>query len=338
MKTLFKFTALVLAIATLFSFAACSQPKEKETTAAATTSALPDEIRIATLKGPTGMGMAKMIDDNPAGGQYAFTIESDPSAIAPLITTGAVDIAACPLNLAATLYKKTGGKIKMLAVNTLGVLYILEKGQTFTTVSELKGKTIVASGQGATPEYVLNYILKANGLDPAKDVNVEYKAEHSEVAALAASGKADICMLPEPFVTTVTGKNPALRIALDLTALWETAARQEGKESKLAMGCIIAAGDFADKYPAAVDAFLAQYKASVNYVNANPAQAASLIAKQGIIPDAALAEKAIPRSQLTFLAGSEMKAVAMQNFRVLFAANPASIGGAIPGSDFFWGA
>jgi len=338
MKTLLKLTALMLTLATLFTFAACTQPDGKETTAAATTAAQPDEIRVATLKGPTGMGMAKMMDDNPAGGRYSFTIESDPTAIAPLMTTGAVDIAACPLNLGATLYNKTDGKVRMLAINTLGVLYILEKGKTFTTAADLKGKTIIASGQGATPEYVLNYILKANGIDPKKDVTIEYKAEHSEVAALAASGKADICMLPEPFVTTVMSKNTAVRKALDLTALWETAAKQEGKDSKLAMGCIIVTATFADKYPAAVESFLGEYKASVDYVNANPAQAAALIAAQGIIPDAALAEKAIPGSQLTFLAGSEMKAVAMQNFGVLFAANPASIGGVIPGNDFFWGA
>jgi len=338
MKTISKLAALILALAILFSFAACSKPADDKTTAAQTTQAQPDEIRIAALKGPTGMGMAKMIGDNPAGGKYSFTIESDPTAIAPLVSTGAVDIAACPLNLGAALYKKTEGKVKMLAINTLGVLYILEKGNTLTSAADLKGKTIVASGQGATPEYVLNYILKANGIDPAKDVTIEYKAEHSEVAALAASGKADICMLPEPFVTTVMSKNPALRIALDLTALWETAAKADGKDSKLAMGCIIVTSAFADKYPDAVDAFLREYKASVEYVNANPAQAAALIAAQGIIPDAALAEKAIPGSQLTFLAGDEMKAVAMQNFRVLFAANPASIGGAIPGEDFFWGA
>lgn len=343
MKTFKKLTAIALSAMMFFTVAACQngQTKEETTTAAVTSAAAKTSIKIATLKGPTGMGMVKLMKDSGEGtasNNYTFDIESDPTVIGPLLIKSEIDIAACPLNLAATLYNKTNGGVQLLAINTLGVLYVVENGTSISSVSDLKGKTIYASGQGATPEYILNYILASNGLDPKKDVTVEYKAEHSEIAALAVSGKPGIYVLPEPFVTTVLSKSKDLRVALDLTEQWDKIGAAAEKDLTLAMGAIVVRTDFAKKNPAAVEAFMKEYKASVNFVNTNPNEAAAIIVEKEIIPALDLAKSAIPRSKLTFISSTEMKAIALQNFQVLFDANKASIGGAIPADDFFYNA
>jgi len=343
MNTFGKITATLLAAAMFFTAAGCqnTQKKEETSSSAATTLTAKTAIKVAGLKGPTGIGLVKLMDDSAKGtaaNDYSFTLEAAPTDIVPLISTGAADIAACPLNVASTLYNKTNGGVQIIAVNTLGVLYILEQGSTIHSVADLKGKTVYSSGQGASPEYILNFVLSANGIDPKNDITVEYKAEHSELAALAASGKVVISVLPEPFVTTVMSKNTKLRIALDLTKEWEKACEKTGTDSTLAMGCLIVRKDFAEKNPAAVASFLAEYKASVDYVNGNVPAASLLVEKFGIIPEAALAAKAIPNCNIVYMAGSKMKAVTQQNLNVLFGANPSSIGGAEPKDDFYYGA
>lgn len=340
-----KVTAAFLAMVLLFAAAGCGNTlKEDEP---ATTAAPKTALNIAALKGPTGMGLVKLWKDSDMGtaaNSYTFAIESDPAVIGPKIIKAEADIAACPLNMAAALYNKTkatpetSDDVQLLAINTLGVLYLVENGSTITGVADLKGKTVYASGQGATPEYILNYILTSNGLDPKKDVTIEYKAEHSELATLAVSGQAAVCMLPEPFVTTVLSKNKGLRAALDLTEEWDKIGTAAGRETTLAMGAVVVRTEFATQNPAAVEAFLREYKASVDYVNTNPDAAAALIAEKEIIPSLELAKSAIPGSKLTFIAAAEMKTVALQNFQVLFEANNASIGGAIPPDDFFFNA
>lgn len=223
-----------------------------------------------------------------------------------------------------------------MAINTLGVLYVLENGSTINSVADLKGKTIYATGKGATPEYILNYILKANGIDPEKDVTIEYKTEHAELAALAATGKVAISMLPEPNVTAVLKQNKNARIALNLTEEWDKAVAANGENSKLAQGCIIARKDFVEKNPEAVARFMDAYKASVESVNSAPAEAAALVVKHGIMPKAAIAQAAIPNCNITFIEGAEMKDIMSANLNVLFNANPKSIGGAMPGDDFYY--
>jgi NitT/TauT family transport system substrate-binding protein len=202
-------------------------------------------IRIATLKGPTGMGMVKLFSDNEAkttANRYETTIAGAPDLIVGKISSGEIDIAAVPTNLAATLYNKTGGKIQILALNTLGVLNILEKGDTVKTFADLKGKKLFASGKGSTPEFVLNYLLLQNGIDPLKDVTIEYKTEHSELATLALSGKADLVMIPEPFVTTILSKNIGFKSILDLTTEWSFVTEKLGiKDSVLSMGALLSA-------------------------------------------------------------------------------------------------
>jgi NitT/TauT family transport system substrate-binding protein len=292
-------------------------------------------IKLATLKGPTGLGMLKLMSDNDAktaANNYAFTLVSSPDEIVSKIATGEIDAAAVPTNLAATLYNKTSGKVQLAAINTLGVLSVLTNGENIASVKDLKGKTIYASGQGSTPEYALNYILKQNGLEVDKDVKVEYKAEHAELAALVISGKAKIAVLPEPFVTQVMIKNKGVKIALNVTEEWNKVA---GDKSVLTMGCLIVRKDFAEKNKAAFDKFLDEYKASAAYTTSSVNAAAALSEKYGVMP-AAVAKKAIPNCNIVYIDGADMKAKIPDFLKILFTANPKSVGGKLPGDDFYY--
>ncbi len=322
-----RISALLLAVIMLLSFAACTMGSK-------TPKATNTQVNVTMLKGPTGVGAAKLMADNDAGtalNKYTFTLSADPTEISGGIINGSTDIAACPLNLAAVLYKKTNGNVQMLAVNTLGTLYILSSDPTVTKLADLEGKTVVAAGQGATPEYVLNYLLEQNGI--SDKVTVEYKSEHAEVAALAASGEADIVLLPEPNVTAVLSQNEHFAIAVDLSTAFEDASGVS-----LAMGCVIARKDFVENNKEAVEAFLYEYKNSIDYVTGNIDGAAGLCETYGIIPKAAVAKRAIPNCHIAYLAGDDMKKTGSENLTVLFNANPSSVGGEIPGDDFWYNA
>ena len=234
-----------------------------------------------------------------------------------------------PVNLAATLYNKTEGNIMMIAVNTLGVLYVLEEGETVNSMADLAGKTLYATGQGSTPEYMLSYLLEKNGLTDS--VTVEYKAEHSELATLMASGEVKLGMLPEPNVTATMAKNENLRVALDLTKEWKDAAGVEPVQ-----GCIVVRKDYFEQNQAAVRLFLKEYEAAVNYTKANQAETAALMEKYGIIGSAAIAEKAIGKCNIVCYRDEAMRTAAEAMLQVLFDANPKSVGGVLPGDDFYY--
>lgn len=291
-------------------------------------------VRVATLMGPTGMGMAKLIDDSRAGNaklSYEFSVASSPDQITPAVISGDIDIAAVPVNLAAVLYAKTGGAVQVAAVNTLGVLYVLENGDSVQSVSDLRGKTLCATGQGATPEYILNCILRANGLEPGTDLTVEYLAEHAELAAKLTAGDAVLGMLPEPNVTSVLLGNPDVRIALDLTEEWALVSDQA-----LVQGCLVVRKEFAEANPDAVRTFLAEYGASVDYANENPEEASVLIERAGIVPKAAVAQKALPNCNICLMTGDEMQTAVEEMLAVLFEANPKSVGGSMPDEAFYF--
>ena len=289
------------------------------------------KIKIAVLKGPTGMGIVKLMEDNKD--LYDITLYDSPDEIVSKIVTGEVDAAAVPSNLAPILYAKTKKQIELVAVNTLGVLYIVENGTTVKKISDLKGKTIVASGKGGTPEFVLNYILKKNGLDPDKDVTIEWKAQHSDVAAAVAAKQVDIAVLPEPFVTTTKMKDTTLQVPIDLTAEWK---KVSGDDSQLIMGVMIFRKAFIDSRGSDVDTFLDKYKASVDYVNKNAAAAGTLIEKNGILPNAKIAEMAIPRSNIVFISAQDAKKSLISFFTVLMQFDPTSIGGSLPDENFYY--
>jgi NitT/TauT family transport system substrate-binding protein len=292
-------------------------------------------IRIGTLKGPNGMGMAELMDANKEGASantYDFTLTDAPDKLSPLLVSGEIDIAALPVNMASILYNKMDKGISIMNVNTLGVIYVLTNGVEIASVADLKGQTIYATGQGASPEYVLNHILSQNGIDPEKDVVIDYKSEHAELAALITAGQAPIAVLPEPFVTTVTMQNPDIKIALDLTKEWETVAN--GAEQTV--GCMVVRNEFLEEHKDAVDVFLEEFKKSAEFANSNVDEAAELMAQFEIIPKAEVAKQAIPRCNIVFMDGPEMQSAVETYLKVLFEANPQSVGGALPDEAFYY--
>lgn len=301
----------------------------------------PVAVRAAALKGPTAMGLVKFMSEVDAGNlkdeDYSFQILASADEVAPLISKSEVDIAAVPANLASVLYNKTSGAVRVIAVNTLGVLYICELGDAVNTVADLRGKTIFSAGKGATPEYALEYVLRANGLDPAADVTIEWKSEHAECVAALAQDATAIAMLPQPFVTTAQAKNDQIRVALDLNQEWAAACEAEGRDGKLITGVAVVRSEFADVHPEAVDAFLAHYRESVEFVNANTDEAAALVGGYDIVPEA-VAKKALPACNITFIDGADMKAQLGGYLEVLADQNAEAVGGKLPGDDFYYGA
>ena len=296
-------------------------------------------VNVMALKGPTAMGMVQLMDNAEAGpvngNSYTFTIAASADEVTPKLVQGEADIAAVPANLASVLYNNTEGQVQVLAINTLGVLYIVENGDSVQTVSDLAGKTIYASGKGSTPEYALNYILSENGIDPETDVTIEWKSEHSECVAALASDENGIAMLPQPFVTTAQTQNENLRVALDLTEEWDALQADAEAPSALLTGVVVVRTAFAEEHPEAVNAFLDSYRESVDYVNANVTDAAALIEKYDIVT-AAVAEKALPYCNITFIEGSEMQEKLSGYLNVLYEQNPTSVGGALPADDFYY--
>lgn len=288
-------------------------------------------IRTAALKGPTAMGMVEMMENH--ADDYSFEICAAADEITPRLAGNnpELDIAALPANLASILYNRTGGALRVLAINTLGVLYIAERGDTVSSVADLKGKTIYSAGKGSTPEYALNYILEKNGLVPGRDVTIEFKSEHSECLAALMNNAEAIAMLPQPFITTALTKAEDMRVALDLTEEWEKLGN-----GSMITGVVVARSEFIDQNPEAVEAFLADYADSVDFVHSNNAQAALLVEKYDIVP-AAVAEKALPQCNICLITGNEMRDKLSAYLQVLFEAAPESVGGKLPGDDFYYG-
>lgn len=299
----------------------------------------PVDVNVMALKGPTAMGMVKFMDDADKGEidseNYTFSIAASADEVTPKLVQGETDIAAVPANLASVLYQKTNGGVEVLAVNTLGVLYIVENGESVQSVADLKGKTIYASGKGSTPEYALDYILSSNGIDPEKDVTIEWKSEHSECVAAITSQENGIAMLPQPFVTTAETKNPSIRTALDLTEEWDKVQQNETQKSALITGVVVVRSEFVDNNPDAVKDFMTRYEESVDYVNGNVEDAAQLVGNYDIVT-AEVAQKALPECNIVFISGDEMKEQLSGYLAVLKEQNPESVGGDVPGDDFYY--
>ena len=318
-----------------------SAPESGESEAPESPEAAPEAtgvtMKVAALRGPTAMGMVKLMEDAAQGttaNGYEFTLAGSPDEILGRIIQGEFDAAAVPTNLAATLYNRTGGQVRLLALNTLGVLYILENGEAVQSVADLAGRTVYATGKGSTPEYALNYILAQNGLVPGEDVAVEYRTEHAELAALLSQGQADLALLPQPFVSTVLAQNPDVRVALDMTEEWDKAS---GGAGQLTMGCVVVQDAFLQEHPEAVEAFLAEYRASVDFVT-DPAEleaAAELIAGAEIVASPEIAAAALPQCGIVFLTGEEMKTAASGFLSVLYEADPQSVGGTLPDDSLY---
>ena len=300
-----------------------------------------DSVTVLALKGPTAMGMVSLMNQADQGEvtdeNYNFQIVASPDEVTPAIAQGTADIAAVPANLASVLYQKTDGGVQALTINTLGVLYLVENGNQIQNISDLKGKTIYASGKGATPEYALNYILKENGLTPGEDVQIEWKSEHTECVAALAEHEDAIALLPQPFVTTAQSKNDSLRVALDLTEEWDNLQKGNGGNSSLVTGVTVVRTEFAQEHPDIVEDFMERYQESVTFVNDHTEEAAKLIGDYDIVPEE-IAKKALPECNIVYIDGAEMKEKLSGYLEVLEQENPQAVGGALPADEFYYDA
>ena len=298
----------------------------------------PEAINIYTLNGTTGFGMAKLMNDN-TDGKYTVTVKTDASEVTAALINGDVDIAALPTNAAANVYNKTQGGVKILAVNTLGCLYLLIKeGVTVSSFEDLRGKTVCVPAQN--PTFIFTDLCQKNGLTVGTDVTIDSTsyAKPDALKDALASGNVDIAVLPEPMVTIAISSakknNVNLTNALDLTAEWN----KVNAEGSLVQGCIVVRTAFLEEYPEDVEEFLATYKASIEYLSTNTADAAQMIVANGIFANATVAEKAIPKCNVCYLDGAEMKAAMEVYLTALSGINAASIGGALPAADFYYNA
>lgn len=299
----------------------------------------PVTIRISALSGPTAMGMVKLMEDaknNATEGSYAFgELSSDASAFVPAISKGELDICAVPANLAANLYNKTNGNVIVLAANVYNVLNIVQRGEeTLSSLADLKGKTIYATGQGAIPECILRYLLDKNGINPDQDVTIQWCAEPKEALSLLSANENSIAMLPQPFVTAACAQIEDLKIAFDLGEEWA----KINPDNKIITGCLVISKEFANTHPQAVATFLKEYEASVHYTLNQPEEAAALIAEAGIVNAPALAQKALPGCNITFLAGEQLQTQLSAFLEIIAEYNSALIGNQLPGEDFYYDA
>ncbi|MCM1123011.1 MAG: ABC transporter substrate-binding protein [Eubacterium sp.] len=300
-------------------------------------------VRIGSLKGPTSMGLVYLMDQSEKGetaNNYEFTMSAAADELLPSIISGELDIILVPANVASVLYNKTEGGVSVIDINTLGVLYMVSGDDTIQNMQDLKGKTIYLTGKGTTPDYVLQYLLKENGLSES-DVMLEYKSEATEVAAVLTESPELIGVLPQPFVTAACAQNENLSVVMDLTEQWdavqETAATtQDGRKSRLVTGVTVVRNGFLEEHKDAVDKFLEEHAASAAYANEHVEEAAELVAAAGIIEKAPLAVKAMPGCNITYLDGGDMMEALSGYLSVLFAQDPSSVGGNLPGDDFYY--
>lgn len=319
-----KFLSLLMLCVLLLSMVSCGNTEQPQA----------EKVRVLTLKGPTGMGMANVWNDanSDTDSKYTFTLFASPDLVKAEVLLGKYDIAALPTNVAAALYNSGKADLQVVAVNTLGVLHIVENGNTVTDIQSLKGKTIHATGGGSTPEFILRSLLEKNGIDPDEDVTLDFHyTDHAELAGYVKSGTVKIAMLPEPNVTVALTGTENVRVALDLTEEW-------GKVSDfdVMQGCIVVRKAFAEEHPELLAEFLDEYRASIEYVNQNPDVAAGVIANLEIIPKAPLAKQAIPRCNIVYVDGEEMKESLSAFLNVLYEADAKSIGGKNPDEGFYY--
>ena len=304
-------------------------------------------VRVASLKGPTAIGLVSMMDTTsgvptedtptePAEGStgitYSYTISGSPDQVLPQVIQGETDIALVPSNVASVLYNKTKGGVRVIDLNTLGVLSVVTGDASVERFEDLAGHTVYLSGQGASPEYTLNYLLDQAGIKG--QVSIEFKSEHSECAAAIQADPTAVAILPEPFTTATLAKDSSLSAPVSLTDVWDRYAGGSG--SQFVMGVTIARSEFVDEHPEAIADFLSRHAQSVDTVNGDPATAAPLVVKAGIVASEAIAEKAIPKCNIVCTTGGDMRSALSGYLQVLYDADASSVGGALPGGDFYY--
>lgn len=306
-------------------------------------------VRVASLKGPTTIGLVEMMDATsgiPADGgdisavgvpeeggvTYEWQVSSSPDEVLPLVVAGTADIACVPSNAAAVLYNRTDGGVQVIDLNTLGVLSVVTGDASIEEFEDLAGRTVLISGKGSSPEYVMGYLLGEAGI--ADSVALEWKSEHTEVAAALAADPTAVGVLPQPFTTATLAQNPSLSSPVALADVWDRYAGASG--SRFVMGATVVRRAFAEEHPAAVADFLERHAASVKAVNDDPAAAAPLVVEAGIVASEAVAEQAIPACNVVCITGDEAREALDGYLQVLYDADASSVGGELPGDDLYW--
>ena len=327
-KVMRKVTAVALSFAMLGALlTGCGSGKAEEKVT----------VKVGALKGATTLGLLPLEDkaaNGEAGENYEFSMMTAADELLPMMIKGELDIALLPSNVASILYQKTNGGVTVIDINTLGVLYMVSGDSSVTGVENLAGKTIYLTGKGTTPDYVLHYILSGNGMDADSDCTLEYKSEATEVAALLAENPDAIGLLPQPFVTAACAQNDALSVILDMNAEWEKLQGEDG--SRLVTGVTVVRNEFLQEHENAVATFMEEHQASAQSMNSDVENGARLAAASEIIAKEPIALKAIPKCNITYIDGADMKQALSGYLEVLYEQNPESIGGALPGDDFYY--
>lgn len=327
-KVMRKVTAVALSFAMLGALlTGCGSGKAEEKVT----------VKVGALKGATTLGLLPLEDkaaNGEAGENYEFSMMTAADELLPMMIKGELDIALLPSNVASILYQKTNGGVTVIDINTLGVLYMVSGDSSVTGVEDLEGRTIYLTGKGTTPDYVLHYILSGNGMDADSDCTLEYKSEATEVAALLAENPDAIGLLPQPFVTAACAQNDALSVILDMNAEWEKLQGEGG--SRLVTGVTVVRNEFLQEHENAVATFMEEHQASAQSMNSDVENGAKLAAASGIIAKEPIALKAIPKCNITYIDGADMKQALSGYLEVLYEQNPESIGGALPGDDFYY--
>lgn len=331
MKKIISLLLAVLMLACMFTGCANEETEAVETPEVTEE---PTTIRVGAMTGPTSMGMVKLMDESDNGesaNKYEFTLQSEATAFVPALTKGEIDIAAVPANLASVIYNNTDGGIKVLSVCATGVLYIVERGDSIKSFADLAGKNIYATGEGATPEYSLRYLLKVNGIDGDNAPTIQWCADTTEALSYISQDENAIAMLPQPFVTAAQSKVSDLKVALSLNDEWQ----KVNDGASMATGVVVVRTEFAEKYPQQLATFMEEYAASVKFVNENNDQASELIGNYEIVK-APIALKALPYCNICYLTGDELKECLNAYLSALYEMNPQSVGGSLPDDGLYY--
>ncbi|MDE5748646.1 MAG: ABC transporter substrate-binding protein [Acetatifactor sp.] len=317
-------TLAATAALTLGLLAGCGQQEE------------PTTVRIGGLKGPTSMGLVflqEQAENGQAKQAYEFTMAAAADELLPLMIKGELDIALIPANVASVLYGKTEGGISVLNINTLGVLYMVSGDDSIDSMESLRSRTIYLTGKGTTPDYVLQYLLTANGID-VSECTLEYRSEATEVAALLAEQPQAIGLLPQPFVTVACAQNDQLKVVLDMNEQWNLVQGEGG--SSMVTGVTVVRNDFLQEHPEAVANFMTEHAASVQAIQEDPDKGAELVVAAGIIAKEPIARKAIPQCNITCIDGENMRQALSGYLQVLYDLDPQAVGGALPEESFYY--
>lgn len=323
--------AIIMIVISVLGFSSCKKEEEENNELKMTS----DPIRVATLNGTTGFGMAPLMKNHANGSttnKYEFQVQTSPDVVTAALINGTIDIAALPTNAAANVYTKTGGEVQVIAINTLGVLYLVTNGIEVTSMASLEGKTVYCPTQN--PTFITKYIVEKNGLSGKVTIDSTTYSTPDALRAAVVAGQVEYAILPEPMVTIATKANTNLKVTLNLTTEWNNVSGG----NQLVQGCVVVRKDFAEKYPGSVNKFLEEYKASIESLNANPAQAAAYIKEFNIFANDAVATLAIPKCNIVYMDGASMKTAMKSFIEAMYSVAPQSVGNALPADDFYYGA